>query len=148
MFPICLVVPGPTCDNLGKRRGGAARGGWAPRNQSLRDPTPCARGSLCLPRPAFSPILSGCGGLPPLKASDPGLLVKIIQGNPQTLMFCLLMLDCPKLWLVALCHPVVFNVAVLVRTLLRNACCMLLFRCRTSAEELNLLVDLLRVKEK
>ena len=76
-----------------------------------------------------------------LKASDPGLLVKIIQGNPQTLMFCLLMLDCPKLWLVALCHPVVFNVAVLVRIWLRIACCMLLLRGRTCAQVLILTVD-------
>ena len=79
--------------------------GRAPRNQSLRGPTPCARGPLCLPRPAFSPILSGCGGLPPLKASDQGLLVKIIQGKAQMLMFCLRVLDFPILWLVALWQP-------------------------------------------
>ena len=79
--------------------------GRAPRNQSLRGPTPYARGPLCLPRPAFSPILSGCGGLPPLKASDQGLLVKIIQGKAQMLMFCLRVLDFPILWLVALWQP-------------------------------------------
>ena len=48
MFPAQLVVPGPTCDNRGKRRGGAAVvvavRGRAPRSQSLRDP-PLARGA-------------------------------------------------------------------------------------------------------
>ena len=108
-FLVCLVVPGPSCDNWGKRRGGVAAvlvvRGRAPRDQSLRDP-PLARGArFACPLLRLRPFLSGCGGLPPVQASGPGLLVRIIQGYPQTLTFCLLMPIFPKLWLVAPWQP-------------------------------------------
>ena len=58
MFFARLVVLEP-CDNQGKRPGGAAVVVEGPQNQCLQGPPPCARGGLCLPRPAFAPIFVG-----------------------------------------------------------------------------------------
>ena len=88
---------------------------------------PCARGQLCLHSPAFAPILSGCGVLPPVQASGPGLLVRIIQGEPQTLMFGVCFADQPKLWLVSLWQPAgeVWRCCARLLAHLPAACCCL-----------------------
>ena len=70
-----------------KHRGGAAVvvvvRGRAPRNQSLRGPTPYARGPLCLPRPAFSPIFVGLWWFATSTSICPRLVGQDHTGEPS-----------------------------------------------------------------
>ena len=97
-----LRQPGQAPWGCGGGRGCAGEG---PPKPEFAGSPPCARGPLCLPLLRSRPFLLGCGGLPPVQASAPGLLVRIIQGSPQMLIFCLRMPIFPKLWLVALWQP-------------------------------------------